>query len=42
MKVETGYQIYIYLQEKTRTMKIQINFKHSINVALTINKQINK
>ena len=28
----------IYLQEKNRAIKIQTNFKHSINVAVKINK----
>ena len=27
-----------YLPEKKRTMKIQTNFKHSVNVALKIDK----
>ena len=40
IKVQTGYQIYKldYLQEKNRTMKIQTDFKHSVNVALKTNK----
>ena len=28
---KTGYQFTNYLQDKNRTMKIQTNFKHSVN-----------